>query len=852
MALALKENSSLTSLKLRMNGIKRSHLAAFQELLKSNLWLATSRASQGYESEERSAAVSKGLDCSNAAREEAGEETAVEQRTRKATADEERRAADASKQVGAVLAAQVQATRVAADAEEEEALGQARAALEQALTAVAYFRHREEESEEEERRTAAAMDQAQELEAAEAAHAQWQLAITTVEDSKVEEAVRRRDVERDRLLNAGAAAEGAGEVIQQYLRTLERRRDAAAATLENLRCGGKKEKPTRRSVDEEYVAGVEELIGRVQTAAEAAHSAVTGIRREKLKRVEEWVADTAAIDEKERTRRKAALETSRTLVAELAGATCLLRSAAAETSAIAAAQCADGLGMIKMEEAAIRKQLDAYTKAMAVIPVLRQSRCPAMEPLHHAEKMEALAQEEWSIAAADFDVAQKRMNSARAKDSPRPEREKAVIKAAKRELKSEEARAERRAATARVHKEAVRLLHASRLYPELVRRSARLAELQAAPTLVQGRCREDYTVIETLATGEGGSRHQVLICTRPRGDGDPVGVSEVKCVLKRYRLGGGRESAGSGGRRALLRELRLLEKVRHPCVAAARAVFFSADGSDAYIELEHFGGKDLGHWLAVQRRGATAAQRLLRQAAHGLAAVHEQDVVHGDVKPANVFVDGRGVRCVLGDFDIARAVSPTATTTATLVGGTAGYLAPERRLNPALQPTKASDVYSFGCVLLTALFPPDGGDEAEAGGERQLLLREDLSVVVPQHPNKLLRKLLEDMLAPQPEDRPSAKAVARHPYFREEARDEEAEAELWEAPRTCAVAGRCADREEALTRVDGLECSGASASAAHFVCREDLERMAVEAGVALGDGEELVCPRRGCAGILLP
>jgi len=51
-----------------------------------------------------------------------------------------------------------------------------------------------------------------------------------------------------------------------------------------------------------------------------------------------------------------------------------------------------------------------------------------------------------------------------------------------------------------VHEEAVLLLRASNLCPELVRQSARLAELQAAPTLVQGPCFEDYAVVETLAT----------------------------------------------------------------------------------------------------------------------------------------------------------------------------------------------------------------------------------------------------------------------------------------------------------------------------------------------------------------
>mmetsp|Transcript_16520 Transcript_16520/g.64492 ORF Transcript_16520/g.64492 Transcript_16520/m.64492 type:complete len:321 (+) Transcript_16520:346-1308(+) len=310
--------------------------------------------------------------------------------------------------------------------------------MEQGSAAVAFFRQEEDKNEEEERRTAAAMEQARELKAAAAAHAQCQAAITTVGDSEVEEAINQRNTVRKRLLDAGAAACGAGDAIQRHLRTLERRRTAASTTLEALRSGGKKETRARTAVDEAYVAGVEELIGRVQTAAKAAHSAVTDIRKEDLKRVEECANVSTAADEEERTRHKAALESSRALLAELADVTCLLRSTAAEAAAVAAKQCADWLAMISMEEAHVRHQLDAYTKVMDALPALRQSTCPSWSPSAERERREAIAQEDWSIAASSLDLAQKRMKSAKARDSPLPQREKAAKTVAKRQFEAEE------------------------------------------------------------------------------------------------------------------------------------------------------------------------------------------------------------------------------------------------------------------------------------------------------------------------------------------------------------------------------------------------------------------------------
>lgn len=94
------------------------------------------------------------------------------------------------------------------------------------------------------------------------------------------------------------------------------------------------------------------------------------------------------------------------------------------------------------------------------------------------------------------------------------------------------------------------------------------------------------------------------------------------------------------------------------------------------------------------------AGALLSQAAHGLAFAHRKGVVHRDLKPGNIMVDGEG-RAVVLDFGIAKvAQSPTTTLSGTAIG-TPTYMSPEQcRGQPA---TAASDQYALGMVAYELL-----------------------------------------------------------------------------------------------------------------------------------------------------
>ncbi|BCL14459.1 hypothetical protein GCM10017556_21980 [Micromonospora sagamiensis] len=202
-----------------------------------------------------------------------------------------------------------------------------------------------------------------------------------------------------------------------------------------------------------------------------------------------------------------------------------------------------------------------------------------------------------------------------------------------------------------------------------------------------------------------------------------------------------------------LREYRVLLRLRHPHLVRVHDLVVE-DGVPAIV-MDLVDGEDLHR---VAQRGpmplADAAE-LLAQTAGGLAAVHAADLVHRDVKPANVLVtrrDGRQV-ALLSDFGIARAVAGAAHTQPI---GTPAYLAPE--LVAGRPPTPAADVYSLGVTAYELLVgrPPFRADSVDALVRAHL----DGSPPRPDGLDDSVWELLAACLAKAPEQRPPAADVA--------------------------------------------------------------------------------------------
>ncbi|KAG1799065.1 kinase-like domain-containing protein [Suillus variegatus] len=96
--------------------------------------------------------------------------------------------------------------------------------------------------------------------------------------------------------------------------------------------------------------------------------------------------------------------------------------------------------------------------------------------------------------------------------------------------------------------------------------------------------------------------------------------------------------------------------------------------------------------------------RMLRQMAAGLKYLHEKDVVHGDLTCTNVLISADG-RLHLADFGLSTILSEAQNSTfSSCHPGNVRWMAPEMLAIPeeggVVVPTKAADVYSYGCIML--------------------------------------------------------------------------------------------------------------------------------------------------------
>ncbi len=138
-------------------------------------------------------------------------------------------------------------------------------------------------------------------------------------------------------------------------------------------------------------------------------------------------------------------------------------------------------------------------------------------------------------------------------------------------------------------------------------------------------------------------------------------------------------------------------KLNHPNVVAVHSLG-EADGY-CFIEMEYIDGPSLGQRLAERRKlDAAESTRLVEQVAGALHLAHANNLLHCDVKPDNILLQGGRV-AKLGDFGLAKAFGAGQRRVRT--GGTPYYMSPE--LFAGGPPTAASDIYALGATYYALL-----------------------------------------------------------------------------------------------------------------------------------------------------
>ncbi len=144
----------------------------------------------------------------------------------------------------------------------------------------------------------------------------------------------------------------------------------------------------------------------------------------------------------------------------------------------------------------------------------------------------------------------------------------------------------------------------------------------------------------------------------------------------------------------ILREARIAASLQHPNIVTIYDAGQTAH--EVYIAMEYLEGRSLQEILdETSSLTLGRALAIFRQACLGLIHAHGQNIVHRDVKPANIMITPAGV-VKLMDFGLAAVVTQAAARV-TSVRGTPFYMAPEQILGENI--SALSDQYSLGCTL---------------------------------------------------------------------------------------------------------------------------------------------------------
>ncbi len=234
----------------------------------------------------------------------------------------------------------------------------------------------------------------------------------------------------------------------------------------------------------------------------------------------------------------------------------------------------------------------------------------------------------------------------------------------------------------------------------------------------------DYELLEEIGRGGQGVVFRArqkslnrLVALKVIG----LGQWATKAHVKRFRL-----------------EAEAAARLNHPCIVPIYDVG-ERDGA-CYFSMGLIEGGQLDAILKREPMPIRCAVELIVKLARTVEYAHEHRILHRDIKPGNILLDGKG-EPHLTDFGLARLVETESTVTRTMeVLGTPSYMAPEQAVGNNAAISKVTDVYGLGAVLyqlLTGQPPFAGGTTYET---IKLVLDTD-----PRQPRQLNPKIDRDL-----------------------------------------------------------------------------------------------------------
>jgi NIMA (never in mitosis gene a)-related kinase 1/4/5 len=203
---------------------------------------------------------------------------------------------------------------------------------------------------------------------------------------------------------------------------------------------------------------------------------------------------------------------------------------------------------------------------------------------------------------------------------------------------------------------------------------------------------KDYEVLQQLGDGA----YSVVFKVRRLSDQSIYALKKVRILKLKEKE-----------KRNALNEVRFLASIKHPNIISYKEAFFDESSQSLCLVMEYADGGDLLERIKLyQKKGMYMSESFLwsmsLQLARGLKCLHDLDIVHRDLKSANVFLTAAG-GVKLGDMNVSKIAKECLLHTQT---GTPYYASPE--VWKDLPYDSRSDLWSLGCVIYEAacLKPP--------------------------------------------------------------------------------------------------------------------------------------------------
>ena len=201
-----------------------------------------------------------------------------------------------------------------------------------------------------------------------------------------------------------------------------------------------------------------------------------------------------------------------------------------------------------------------------------------------------------------------------------------------------------------------------------------------------------------------------------------------------------------------IREAEILSKIKHPNVIRIFEYGVSDEEEIPYIIMEFVAGEPLNQYMESHNLTHDDSIKIITQLAEALAAVHQFEILHRDIKPGNILLT-ENLDVKLTDFGIAKIENSDLTMTREVLGSPA-YMSPES-FDSSIVKDCRSDIFSLGVIayeLLTGIKPFYGDTIGE--------LMNAIQYELPIEPLKIndsfpayMQDILAKMLAKDPDER---------------------------------------------------------------------------------------------------